>query len=127
MFAGPNGSGKTTIKRGLQRSARWFGIYINPDELEESVRKTGQIELEPFGLATTTEEIQSYFASSAFLQSQNLGSGAGDIQCSGNLLDFRRVSFNSYYASVLADFFAAKPLQRPNHLPSKPLCRRPTR
>lgn len=34
MFAGPNGSGKTTVKNGLHRSPSWFGIYINPDDLE---------------------------------------------------------------------------------------------
>ena len=34
MFAGPNGSGKTTIKNGISRPPDWFGIYVNPDELE---------------------------------------------------------------------------------------------
>lgn len=39
MFAGPNGSGKTTVKNGLQRQPQWFGIYINPDELEKPFAK----------------------------------------------------------------------------------------
>ncbi|HEV8061858.1 MAG TPA: hypothetical protein VGP68_18410 [Gemmataceae bacterium] len=78
--------------------------------MEESVHKKGQIALEPFGLTATAEEIQGYFASSAFLQSQNLDSGAEAIQCRGNLLDFSRLTFNSYYASVLADFLRRKAL-----------------
>ena len=41
MFAGPNGSGKTTVKNALQRPAPWFGLYINPDELEQAVRASG--------------------------------------------------------------------------------------
>jgi predicted ABC-type ATPase len=31
MFAGPNGSGKTTVKKDLQKPPPWFGIYINPE------------------------------------------------------------------------------------------------
>jgi predicted ABC-type ATPase len=37
MFAGPNGSGKTTIKSVLNR--KLLGIYINPDEIEAEINK----------------------------------------------------------------------------------------
>jgi predicted ABC-type ATPase len=57
MFAGPNGSGKTTVKRKLQRPPAWFGLYINPDELEESIRTDGHISLRSFEFALTTEEV----------------------------------------------------------------------
>lgn len=51
MFAGPNGSGKTTVKLSLNKPESWFGIYINPDDLEASIRRTGRI----------TDEIPSWF------------------------------------------------------------------
>ena len=111
MFAGPNGSGKTTIKNGLQKSASWFGIYINPDELEKSIRETGRFSLEPFGLTTTTEEIQSYFANSSFLQQQHLHTASSLIECTGGELNFSQLSMNSYYASVLSDFLRRKALE----------------
>lgn len=57
MFAGPNGSGKTTIKNELQRPPNWFGIYINPDEIEAAILRDGVLSLAPFDLATTTEEV----------------------------------------------------------------------
>jgi predicted ABC-type ATPase len=41
MFAGPNGSGKTTVKMHLKKPQPWFGVYINPDDLEATVRRTG--------------------------------------------------------------------------------------
>lgn len=37
MFAGPNGSGKSTLKDIL--SPVLLGTYINPDELEKTLRQ----------------------------------------------------------------------------------------
>lgn len=110
MFAGPNGSGKTTVKLGLQRPPEWFGIYINPDELERTIQVDRALSLEQFGLTATTDEIQSYFASSSLLQSRNLQAVSKAIECRGNHLHFSGEQFNSYYASVLADFLRRKAL-----------------
>jgi predicted ABC-type ATPase len=43
MFAGPNGSGKTTVKMSLNKSPEWFGLYINPDDVEKTIRDTGSL------------------------------------------------------------------------------------
>src|SRR5262249_18214752 len=99
MFAGPNGSGKTTVKNGLRRPPQWFGIYVNPDELEQSIRDHGELSLEPFAVTTTVEEVRHFFGSSAFLKQQNLHLATGAIECRGSVLDFRGLTFNSYYAS----------------------------
>ncbi len=114
MFAGPNGSGKTTVKKELNKPSQWFGIYINPDELEESIRKTGFLPLEPFDLTTTTEEIQSYFLSSVLLQNHQLHTARHRIEYRRQSLDFSGLTFNSYYASVLADFLRRKALESSN-------------
>ena len=111
MFAGPNGSGKTTVKNRLQRPPQWFGIYINPDELEKTIRDTGILPLEAFDLTTSTEEIRSYFTSSPFLQSHQLHTDASGIECRAGAIDFRGLEMNSYYASVLADFVRRKALE----------------
>jgi predicted ABC-type ATPase len=110
MFAGPNGSGKTTVKIGLQRSAQWFGIYINPDELEKTIRDTGILLLEPFDLTTSTEEIRNHFALSPFLQSQQLHMAASEIEYRNGEITFNHLEMNSYYASALADFLRRKAL-----------------
>ena len=39
MFAGPNGSGKSTLKDSLDPT--WIGVYVNPDTIEQALRKTG--------------------------------------------------------------------------------------
>jgi predicted ABC-type ATPase len=110
MFAGPNGSGKTTVKNNLQKPPHWFGIYINPDELEKGIRETGSLPLEPFELTTSTDEIQTFFASSPFLQSRQLQPAPGSIQYRDNCLEFSSSTFDSYHASVLADFLRRKSL-----------------
>lgn len=104
MFAGPNGSGKTTLKNGLHRSAEWFGIYVNPDDLERTIRDTGVLPLDAFDLEFRAEDIREYFLKSDLLRSYDLHSAAKGIDVHPNAIDFRCLQMNSYYASVLADF-----------------------
>jgi hypothetical protein len=110
MFAGPNGSGKTTVKRNLRRSDAWFGVYVNADDLEAEVRREGCVRLAPLGLAITTEELRAHFAASTLLASRGLPDGSGSIVCRGDVLDFGRIPFDSYHAAVLADFLRRKAL-----------------
>lgn len=108
MFAGPNGSGKTTVKNGLQRSGEWFGVYINPDDLESTIRTSCRLPLEPFGIEATTDDLQSYFAKSEFLRSQGLVSAPMPFVVDANVITFGDFAFTSYHASVLADFLRRK-------------------
>ena len=111
MFAGPNGSGKTTVKEDLKRPDSWFGIYINPDDLEKTIRQTGHLSLSPFGIETTTTEIKTHFSSSVFLKSKGLNLPTEGITYQGHLLEFSGLKFDSYCASVLADFLRQKALE----------------
>jgi predicted ABC-type ATPase len=111
MFAGPNGSGKTTVKTRLQRPPEWFGIYINPDEIEATIRSSGVLQLDAFGVEADTEEVRGYFVSSTFLQSQGLAGTAAGIAVHGGRLHFDRHELNSYHASVLADFLRRKAMK----------------
>lgn len=39
MFAGPNGSGKSTLKSSIEtKDPNLWGIYINPDEIEQKIQ-----------------------------------------------------------------------------------------
>lgn len=110
MFAGPNGSGKTTVKNSLGKSARWFGVYINPDDIEAEVRKTGRLAVEPFRMTVDADQLRAFFTQSAFLQAQGLAAGAEAITCRDHAIDFGGMPFNSYHASVLADFLRRQAL-----------------
>jgi predicted ABC-type ATPase len=104
MFAGPNGSGKTTVKTMLRKPAAWFGVYVNPDDIEQIVRDTAFLSLGPYHINVTTEQVRRYFASSEFLRNRNLQGTADALVCRDGGIDFSGVAFNSYHASVLADY-----------------------
>lgn len=109
MFAGPNGSGKTTVKNGLQRSSEWFGIYVNPDEIEKLLRETGKLPVSSLGLTTDIDDVQTFFKSSTLLNDRGLTADA--IEYRDGAIDFGDLPINSYYASVAADFLRRKALE----------------
>jgi predicted ABC-type ATPase len=62
MFAGPNGSGKSTIKSVIRPEL--LGVYVNPDEIEQDIRKFDFLDLQPFQVRTTAAEILAFFQNS---------------------------------------------------------------
>jgi predicted ABC-type ATPase len=110
MFAGPNGSGKTTVQRNIvqQFPSNFLGVLINPDDLEAMIGKTGRLDLEQFSICATKNEVREAFTSSAFLGQNRLAEAASVLDCDGRTIDFTGLAMNSYYASVLADFLRRK-------------------
>lgn len=106
MFAGPNGSGKSTIKAVLP--PEWLGVYINADDMEQSIRHDGFLDIASFGIETTADEILGFFLKSDFLASAGLVEAAGQLRFDGGHLDFRSAQVNSYFASVAGDFVRHK-------------------
>ncbi len=108
VFAGPNGSGKSTIE-GLVASKYNLGYFINPDEIEKEVKQSGEFNFTKFDIVVTGTELLKFFNDSQWLI-DSLQSSA-DIQLISvvdSIANFSRVSFNSYYASVLSDFIRNK-------------------
>ncbi len=52
MFAGPKGSGKSTIKSVLPESL--LGIYVNPDEIQKDIAERGFLDVRDYGVDTTS-------------------------------------------------------------------------
>lgn len=55
VFAGPNGSGKSVLTAVLPSPL--LGVYLNPDEIEASIRQNGCLDLGAFGVSTTAAEL----------------------------------------------------------------------
>ena len=106
MFAGPNGSGKSSLK--LYLSKELLGVYLNPDEIEDKIRKRGFLDFKVFGLTSTPEEVLAFFTNSALLISTGYGSDAQQLIFADGLLKFGSVPVNSYFASVAVDFIRQK-------------------
>jgi predicted ABC-type ATPase len=70
MFAGPNGSGKTTVQRETSQSFRpdFLGVLVNPDDLEATIGRTGRLDLGSFNVTADESEVRDAFTSSAFLK-----------------------------------------------------------
>jgi predicted ABC-type ATPase len=110
MFAGPNGSGKTTVQRETSQRFRshFLGVLVNPDDLEATIRRAGRLDLSPFDVSADESEVRDAFTTSAFLKQHRLADAATVIRCEGRVIDFSALAMNSYYASVLADFLRRK-------------------
>ncbi|HTG45734.1 MAG TPA: zeta toxin family protein [Verrucomicrobiae bacterium] len=108
MFAGPNGSGKSSLKKFL--SPNLLGIYLNPDEIEETIRRMGVLDCSVYSVQTTGDEVLAFFRNSPFLVEAGLHDAAERLHFSGGL-SFENVEVNSYFASVATDFLRLKLLQ----------------
>lgn len=103
MFAGPNGSGKSTLFRKIL-TPTLQGIYLNPDEIEQDIRRQGFLDLATFGVKSGGEAILGFLQGSAFLRQAGLGDVAGQLNYSEGRLHFAPGTVNAYFASVASDF-----------------------
>jgi len=110
MFAGPNGSGKSTIKSYVGRfiAEELFGHYINPDEFESAIRRSGHLDFKQFNLEVNKVEVIDFFRRSEWLAKVGLAEAAARLKFGGDKLDFSGVEVNSYLASVASDFVRRK-------------------
>jgi predicted ABC-type ATPase len=106
MFAGPNGSGKSTLKSYLP--AALLGFFLNPDEMEQSVRAQGFLNFVDYGVKASPEEVLQFFRTAPLLRSKVLAEAAQHLDFANGLLDFKQVPINSYFASVAGDFLRRK-------------------
>jgi predicted ABC-type ATPase len=104
VFGGPNGSGKSTIKEALK--PEWLGVYVNADELEKDIRRSGHADLAEFGLSSADlADIHTFLSNSTLLAREHgLLTEMARLTVEDTRVDFGTVQVNSYHASVLCDF-----------------------
>ena len=110
MFAGPNGSGKSTLKSYLPSAL--LGVYLNPDELEQEIRRQNFLDFTAYGVTTTAGAVLTFFQNSTFLNDAGFGAAAIQLTFSDNRLEFGTVAVNSYLASAASDFLRQKFLEQ---------------
>jgi predicted ABC-type ATPase len=74
MFAGPNGSGKSTLKSYLPKEL--LGIYLNPDEIERSIRQQNILDLAAYGVTARTSQVLQFFIDSPLLIAADMANSA---------------------------------------------------
>ncbi|TAF78141.1 MAG: zeta toxin [Bacteroidetes bacterium] len=107
IFAGANGSGKSTFIRDFESNynAR-LHIFVNADEIEATLKRTHKLNFSDFKLEISTENIQNYFKNSTFspikLQNPLL---FDSLWITENVLHFdKNLQINSYIAADIAEF-----------------------
>ncbi len=63
VFAGPNGSGKTTIINKLREKIQ-FGVYVNADDIELTIADKKLLNFASYKITVSLAEVQSHFTSS---------------------------------------------------------------
>ncbi len=104
VFAGPNGSVKSTIKEALR--PEWLGVYVNADEIEKAARLHDRVDLASFELATADLDVLPDFFSQSSLLAKfpRMQLQARLLRTEGTIVNFDGIEVNSYLASVLSDF-----------------------
>jgi len=74
VFAGPNGSGKSTMFNEIARQFD-LGIYINPDEIEKTLKTEHAVDLNLFSLTDLSEnDFSNFMHSHTLLEKAEKGS-----------------------------------------------------
>ena len=113
MFAGPDGSGKSTLKTVLPPEL--LGVYLNPDEIEAQIRQQGFLVVEDFGVPADSDmdsRLLAFFQQSKFLIGAGLAPAVGKLRSTNGRVDFSHVAVNSYFASAAADFLRQQLLKQ---------------
>ncbi len=103
VFAGPNGSGKTTIINSL-RSEIGFGVYVNADDIERLLRESRVLLFDAYQLSISQTQLQAFFKASQFAPvRRNEPDLWQKLTVNDNVLHIDTV-VDSYLAADLAEF-----------------------
>lgn len=108
IIAGPNGSGKTTVYRALLNVGHPnFGVYINADEIENTLRTKGILSFQSYDIEADDKELKASF--DIFLKTRKTNVKKDSFRLNDNFLILRNRDFlDSYFAGFIAEFIRDK-------------------
>jgi len=110
VFAGPNGSGKTTIIHDLKAEIP-FGVYVNADDIEGLLKQSQVLLFNTYDLNINQEDVQSFFKKSKFSPiKRNEPELWSKLTVQENVLHIN-TSIDSYLAADLAEFIRRQLLE----------------
>jgi len=104
VFAGPNGSGKTTILKLIDDSFD-LGYYINADDIEQELKQSGYIDLTNYGITNiVSTKFHEFYAGHSIIAKAEGDGYQIDIEIEGNRIINPDHKTHSYEAAFIADF-----------------------
>lgn len=111
VFAGPNGSGKTTIIKAFPKEIP-LGYYINADDIAIVLRDKGKLDFSKYGVRTDTGVVREHFLNSGFSEKRKSAIKLANISVIKNVLVVKHIKIDSYLAADIADFLRQQLLIR---------------
>ena len=107
VFAGPNGSGKTTeYKKSLFKEI--YGVYVNADEIEKEIVENGFLSLKKYDIKINKKELVDFFKKSGLFNRIKEDFEEKNFFIERDLLFYNKEKINSYHASIISDFIRNK-------------------
>jgi predicted ABC-type ATPase len=106
IFAGPNGSGKTTLYKEVKLHFNQLP-FINADEIEFSLSKSGLIDLQLFGITATTLDLEKFSKTTdakSLISKAEIEGYKIIIEIAENCIVDKSIKMHSYAASFVASF-----------------------
>lgn len=109
VFAGPNGSGKTTIFKGILAQENInLGVYVNADEIEANLIESKSLNFSNYQVTVPNEQIKTFFQNSTFSPiKRNEPDLFEKLEVVENRLKIA-TNIDSYLAADLAEFIRHK-------------------
>lgn len=102
IFAGPNGSGKTSVYDDLlQKGSPHLGIYVNADDIERTIRDRGIVSLGDYGIKISEEALKEHFCVFREVQPSNVSVDQFYVEDDFLVIQEKNV-VDSYFAAFLA-------------------------
>ncbi len=104
IFAGPNGSGKTTIINHLKDKIN-FGVYVNADDIEQILLEGKVIMFRKYKLKLLNDDVQTFFRESKLspIKHNNEGYWKNITVVNNQLILNPLVQIDSYLAADIAE------------------------
>ncbi|WP_326985000.1 zeta toxin family protein [Chryseobacterium sp. MYb264] len=107
IFAGPNGSGKSTLFYTFQQRNYRYGIFINSDVIEKEILEKGFLDLQPYGLDLSQEDLLRFCESpnaKTLLKKSEQEDHSINIEIRENIIVDKSRDTHSYEAALITSF-----------------------
>ena len=114
LFAGPNGSGKTSLFNFLRaESFIHTEVYVNADNIEQKLSKTLRFNFNAYRVKVSDEDFKNHIRHSGILKKIKDKSFIDRLEIKSGILEMNilRRELNSYAASFIATYLAEKLLE----------------
>lgn len=117
LFCGPNGSGKSSLYEEFKKHNYSSGVYINSDEIEKEILKTGFLDLDTFNLKVSQNDFNDFLKeddSVTLLNKAEESNHSIDISLEENIIVDKSKDTHSYEASLISSFIRKELIENEN-------------